>query len=103
MSLTALSRSLFTTAIGNWVSRAYLAVVAALLVWSYADAVFVAQADSSFVGIYAIAATAPVSLALLMAGGLSEHTFPLIVVICALLNAWLIGLALRRINAAHQP
>lgn len=101
MSLTTTSRSLFATAIGNWVSRIYLAVVAVLLVWSYVDAAFVAQADSSFVGIYAIVATAPVSVALLLIGGLSEQAFPLIVVVCALLNAWLIGLALRRVNAAH--
>lgn len=102
MSLTTTSRSLFTTTIGNWVSRVYLTVVAVLLVWSYADAAFVAQAGSSFVGIYALVATAPVSVALLMIGGASELAFPLIVVACALLNAWLIGLTLRRINPAHQ-
>lgn len=102
MSLATTSRSLLTTAIGNWVSCIYLTVVAVLLVWAYVDAAFVAQADSSFVGIYAIVATAPVSVALLMIDGLSEPTFPLIVVVCALLNAWLIGLALRRINPAHR-
>ncbi|MEW2079578.1 hypothetical protein AB0941_39585 [Streptomyces sp. NPDC013433] len=102
MSVTTTSRSLLTTAIGNWISRVYLAVVAVLLVWAYVDAAFVAQADSSFVGIYAIVATAPVSVAVLMIGGLSEHAFPLIVVACALLNAWLIGLTLRRISPAHQ-
>ena len=99
MSLTATSRSLFATATGNWVSRIYLAAVAVLLVWSYVDAAFVAQADSSFVGIYALVATAPWSVALLLAGALSERAFPLTVIVCALLNAWLIGLALRRITA----
>ncbi|WP_309054391.1 SCO4225 family membrane protein [Streptomyces sp.] len=101
MSLVTPSRSLFSTATGNWVSRAYLAVVAVLLVWSYVDAVFVAQADSSFAGIYPIAATAPVSVALLAVDAFSAPAFPVIVVACALLNAWLIGLAVRRITSHH--
>ncbi|MFI1977004.1 MULTISPECIES: SCO4225 family membrane protein [Streptomyces] len=101
MSLTPPFRSLLTTATGNWVSRVYLAVVAVLLAWSYVDAAFVAQADASFVGIYAIIATAPVSVALLWIDALSGRALPLIVIACALLNAWLIGLGMRRINSAH--
>lgn len=65
MSLATAFRSLFATATGNWASRAYLALVAVLLVWAYADMAFVAQADSSFAGIYPIATSAPVSVALL--------------------------------------
>lgn len=101
MSLITAARSLFSTAVGNWVSRIYLAVVAVLLMWSYVDAAFVAQADSSFAGVYPIAITAPASVVLLLLGALSEVTFPLVVTACALLNAWLIGRVLRRIKSAH--
>ncbi|MET9437219.1 hypothetical protein [Streptomyces sp. NPDC006551] len=101
MSLTTPLRSLFRTALGNWVSRFYLAVVAALLVWSWADAAFVTQADSSFAGIYPVLATAPVSVALLAIDAFSGPAFPLIVTACALLNSWLIGLTMRRISGAR--
>ncbi|MFE0474883.1 SCO4225 family membrane protein [Streptomyces sp. NPDC058947] len=101
MSLATAFRSLFATATGNWASRAYLALVAVLLVWAYADMAFVAQADSSFAGIYPIATSAPVSVALLAVHTVSAPVYPVFVVACALLNAWLIGLAVRRIKAHH--
>lgn len=101
MSLVTASRALFSTATGNWVSRAYLAVVAGLLLWAYADAAFVAQADSSFAGAYPLVATAPMSLVLLAVDAFSAPAYPVVVAACALLNAWLIGLAVRRIRAYH--
>ncbi|MFE9628126.1 SCO4225 family membrane protein [Streptomyces sp. NPDC006527] len=101
MSIAATSRSLFRTTTGNRASRIYLAVVAAALVWAHVDAAFVAQADSSFVGIYSVAVTAPISVALLLVGAFEALPFTLLIVVCALVNAHLIGLAVRRI-AAHR-
>ncbi|MGW2447886.1 SCO4225 family membrane protein [Streptomyces sp. NPDC001675] len=102
MSLAAASRTLLATATGNWVSRTYLAIAAALLVWAYVDAAFIAQADSSFAGVYAIMVTAPASLVLLTIGAFSQLPFSLIIMVCALLNAWLIGLGAQRIAARRR-
>jgi hypothetical protein len=101
MSIAATSRSLFRTTTGNRASRIYLAVVAAALVWAHVDAAFVAQADSSFVGIYSVAVTAPISVALLLVGAFEALPFTLLIVVCALVNANPIRWAVRRI-AAHR-
>ncbi|SEB86252.1 SCO4225 family membrane protein [Streptomyces sp. PAN_FS17] len=100
MSIAATSRSLLRTATGSRASRAYLAVVATALVWAYVDAAFVAQADSSFAGVYSIAVTAPVSVVPLL-GAFEALPFTLPIVVCALVNACPIGLVARR-SAARR-
>ncbi|MFJ9036702.1 SCO4225 family membrane protein [Streptomyces sp. NPDC102406] len=99
MSLTTTTRSLFSTATGNLASRVYLTVTAAVLAWAYVDAALVAQADSSFVGVYAIVVTAPLSVLLLWTDAFSALPFFLLIAVCALVNAFLIGLAARRVPA----
>ncbi|MFJ4648262.1 SCO4225 family membrane protein [Streptomyces bobili] len=101
MSIAATSRSLFRTTTGSRASRIYLAVVAATLAWAYADAAFVAQADSSFAGVYSVAATAPVSVVLLLAGAFEILPFTLPIMACALVNAYLIGLLARRTSTSR--
>ncbi|MGW6960995.1 SCO4225 family membrane protein [Streptomyces chartreusis] len=101
MSIAATSRSLLRTATGSRASRAYLAVVATALVWAYVDAAFVAQADSSFAGVYSIAVTAPVTVVLLLVGAFEALPFTLPIVVCALVNACPIGLVARR-SAARR-
>lgn len=56
------------TVAGDWVSRGYLMVIAALLVWVWVDTTLVSHPDASFAGVYPILLTAPGSLLLLLPG-----------------------------------
>jgi hypothetical protein len=96
MSIAATSRSLFRATTGSRASHIYLAAVAATLTWAHVEAAFVSQADSSVAGIYSIAATAPVSVVLLLAGAFETLPFTLLIATCALVNAYLVGLLARR-------
>ncbi|MFI6036032.1 SCO4225 family membrane protein [Streptomyces sp. NPDC051315] len=101
MSIAVTSRSVLRTVTGSWASRIYLAAVTSVLAWAHVDAAFVAQADSSFAGIHSIAATAPLSVVLLLSGAFEVLPFSLLIAACALVNAYLLGLAARRIAARH--
>lgn len=100
------SRRIFSAATDNWLSRAYLAVCAGLLIWVAADAQFHGN-DPSFAGVWPIVATLPVSLAAVAAALGADLVLPqvlllplLIVLIsaAACLNATLLGLLVRSLR-----
>ncbi|MER8223607.1 hypothetical protein ABTZ58_24050 [Streptomyces sp. NPDC094143] len=86
----------------NWISRSYLMLWAALLAWSVWDSTLVQHQDSSFAVVWLWLVTAPTSLALTFlpegegAAGLLLHIAPTLG--AALLNAFLIGAAVRRVR-----
>ncbi|RAJ71353.1 hypothetical protein K378_00171 [Streptomyces sp. Amel2xB2] len=100
-------RRILSAATDNFPSRAYLAVCAALLIWTAADAVFLNEQGPSFAGIWPIFATLPTSfLFVLLTGGIrfllpTDVTLPIFVVLLALaafINATLLGLLLRMLR-----
>jgi hypothetical protein len=81
---------------GNLVSRVYLLIVLALLVWVAIDATLVHQEDASLAGIIPMLATLPWGLAVaLLPDGATVGSFAVIAA-GALINAALIGLVARR-------
>ncbi|NLU71937.1 hypothetical protein HCC61_04435 [Streptomyces sp. HNM0575] len=97
-------RRILSAATDNWLSRGYLAVCAALLIWTVGDALFANDEGPSFAGVWPIFATLPTSLlVVLLVGGLgfllpSAVTLPIFVILLAavaLINATLLGLLLR--------
>jgi len=109
MSITRRSRTLLTLATGNWLSRVYLAAVAAATVYFVVDALFVSHADASMSGAVPWLLTAPLSMlyTLLPEGtlnGTGDGAFMAVylvgIAVAALANAAFMGLALRRIRPA---
>ncbi|WP_314172071.1 SCO4225 family membrane protein [Streptomyces winkii] len=97
-------RRILSAATDNWLSRGYLAVCAALLIWTVADAVLGNNEGPSIAAVWPIFATLPTSfLVVLLAGGAgfllpSAVTLPLFVIllaVAAVINATLLGLLLR--------
>jgi hypothetical protein len=97
-------KRILSAATDNWLSRVYLTVCAALLIWTVGDALFANNEDPSFAGVWPIFATLPTSfLVVLLAGGIgfllpSAVTLPLFVIllaVAAVINATVLGLLLR--------
>lgn len=87
----------------NWVSRGYLAVCAALLVWVALDATLVQHEDASFAAVWPWLVTAPTSLlfALLPSGDGAAGVllYVVSVLVAAVVNSWAISAVLRRLRA----
>ncbi|MET9532260.1 MULTISPECIES: SCO4225 family membrane protein [unclassified Streptomyces] len=83
------------TVAGDWVSRGYLMVIAALLVWVWVDTTLVSHPDASFAGVYPILLTAPGSLLLLLPG-IEGPLGWVVLVAAALVNSTVISLIVRR-------
>ncbi len=107
MSINRRSRNLLTLATDNWLSRVYLAVVAAASVYFVVDTLFVSHADASMAGVVPWVLTVPVSLlyTLLPEGtlnGTGDGVFMALYLVgiaaAALANAAFMGLALRKIR-----
>jgi hypothetical protein len=97
-------KRIMSAATDNWLSRGYLTVCAALLIWTAGEALFANDEGPSFAGVWPIFATLPTSLAVvLLAGGLgfllpSAVNLPIFVIllaVAALINATVLGLLLR--------
>ncbi|WP_369037547.1 SCO4225 family membrane protein [Streptomyces adonidis] len=102
-------RNLLTLATDNWLSRAYLAVVAAATGFFLFDTFFVTHADASMSGAVPWLLTAPLSLlyTLLPEGtlnGTGSGAFLALYLVgigvAAVANAAFVGLALRKIRPA---
>ncbi|MCF6526585.1 hypothetical protein HOY81_26490 [Streptomyces sp. JJ36] len=83
---------------GNWPSRAYLALCAGLLAWVWVDSTFVEHPDASLAGAVPLLVTAPTSIAIALVPDGSAFGYYLVVALAALVNATLIGLALRALR-----
>ncbi|MGW3649312.1 SCO4225 family membrane protein [Streptomyces sp. NPDC000878] len=103
------TRTLLTLATDNWLSRAYLAVVAAATVFFLFDTFFVSHTDASMSGAVPWLLTAPLSFlyTLLPEGtlnGSGDGAFLALYLVgigaAALANAGFMGFALRRIRPA---
>lgn len=102
-----------SAATDNWLSRGYLAVCAALLLWTVGDALFSNDEGPSFAGVWPIFATLPTSfLVVLLAGAIgfllpSGATLPISVILlaaAAVINAALLGMLLRWLRSRRsQP
>ncbi|WP_405776171.1 SCO4225 family membrane protein [Streptomyces sp. NBC_00859] len=94
MNGKSLVRWIGRTVAGDWVSRGYLMVIAALLVWVWVDTTLVSHPDASFSGVYPILLTAPASLLLLLPG-VSGALAYVVLVAAALVNSTVIALIVR--------
>ncbi|MCX4723115.1 hypothetical protein OG372_28855 [Streptomyces sp. NBC_01020] len=83
------------TVAGDWVSRGYLVVIAALLVWVWVDTTLVSHPDASFSGVYPILLTMPTSLLLLLPAVEAPLTW-VVLVAAALVNSTVISLIVRQ-------
>ncbi|MCX4993599.1 SCO4225 family membrane protein [Streptomyces sp. NBC_00568] len=90
------------TMIGNWVSRAYLAVCAVVLLWAVIDHTVLSHADASFAAVYPLLLTAPAGLVVLALPESMAFTYPAAAVLGAFVNAWLLGTALRAIPGLRR-
>ncbi|WP_405563855.1 SCO4225 family membrane protein [Streptomyces sp. NBC_01180] len=95
MNGKSLVRRIGRTVAGDWVSRGYLVVIAALLVWVWVDTTLVSHPDASFSGVYPILLTLPTSLLLLLPGVEAPLTW-VVLVAAALVNSTFISLIVRR-------
>lgn len=109
MSINRRSRNLLTLATDNWLSRTYLAVVAAATVYFLVDTLFVSHVDASMSGVVPWLLTVPMSLlyTLLPEGalegansGVAMGLYLVGITAAALANAAFMGLALRKIRPA---
>ncbi|MFE2376427.1 SCO4225 family membrane protein [Streptomyces sp. NPDC059398] len=94
MSGRNLMQRIGRTVAGDWISRGYLVVVAALLVWVWVDTTLVSHPDASFAGVYPILLTAPTSLLLLLPG-IEGALVYVVLVAAALVNSSVVGLIVR--------
>ncbi len=85
------SVSVWTAVAGNRLSQAYLAVCAAVGIWCVIDQVWVSPPDASFSTIWPLLLTAPVSLLALVLPSESLVAYMAVVVLGAVVNAWLLG------------
>lgn len=90
-----LMRRIGRTVAGDWFSRGYLIVIAALLVWVWVDTTLVSHPDASFSGVYPILLTAPTSLLMLLPGFGASLTY-VVLVVAALVNSSVISFFIRR-------
>ncbi|MFD5030325.1 SCO4225 family membrane protein [Streptomyces sp. NPDC058220] len=88
-------RRVVDAVVGNWASRVYLAVAAALIIWVGIDTAFVAHDDASFAGIFPLLFTAPTSLLVLFLDVEGMAVLPFLAV-AALVNAAVIGLTVHK-------
>lgn len=82
----------------NWVSRGYLLVFAALLVWVVLDRLLVTHPDASFAGVWPLLLTLPTSLLLLALPAADGWLFLAGLVVAAFVNALLLGLLVRALT-----
>ncbi|HET6636950.1 MAG TPA: hypothetical protein VFH77_18205 [Streptomyces sp.] len=82
----------------NWVSRGYLIVFAALLIWVVLDKLVVSHPDASFAGVWLFFWTLPTSLVLLPVPGLEGWPLLVCLALVALVNATLLGLLVRALT-----
>ncbi|MER7576170.1 hypothetical protein [Streptomyces sp. NPDC126514] len=89
----------------NWISRGYLALVAATLAWVVLDAAWGQQADGTFAAVWPLLLTAPVSLLAtalpLVEGATGLALYGVVVLGAALINAYVIGAVVRRIRRSR--
>ncbi|MFH8751644.1 SCO4225 family membrane protein [Streptomyces rimosus] len=102
MNTTPRLRGLARLTFGNPVSRIYLALVVAAVLFALVDLVFVEHQDASFAGIWAVLLAAPTIFPLWFAGdalwsqtGSPSWYLVLTLVVAALVNALLLGLVHR--------
>ena len=88
-------KRLLFAAFDNWVSRAYLLVFAALMVWVIVDTDVVVHPDASFAGVWPFFLTLPTSLLLLQLPDLDGWGLLAGLTVAALVNATLLGLLVR--------
>ncbi|WP_063787063.1 SCO4225 family membrane protein [Streptomyces sp. NBRC 110028] len=85
---------------GDWLSRGYLAVVLALLVWAWADASFFPYDDASLAAVVPALFTAPASLLFVLLPEGTETSYFGLVIAAAMLNAATITLLARTARSA---
>ncbi len=85
----------------NWVSRGYLLVFAALLVWVVLDTLVVSHPDASFAGVWPFMWTLPTSLLLWLLPGMDGWLLYAGLTVAALVNATLLGLLVRALTPAR--
>ncbi|WP_328536165.1 SCO4225 family membrane protein [Streptomyces sp. NBC_00344] len=101
MKARNLVRQVCRTVAGDWVSRAYLAIAAGLLIWVWVDTAFVAHQDASFSGVWPVIFTAPTSL-LFLIPGIDGAGFFALLAVAALVNSSVISLLVRRSGTGHR-
>lgn len=84
----------------NWVSRGYLLVFVALLVWVVLDKLLVSHPDASFAGIWPFLWTLPTSLLLWLIPGVDGWLLLVGLTVAALVNATLLGLLVRALTGS---
>jgi hypothetical protein len=87
-----------TAATDNWVSRGYLLVFAALLVWVVVDGLAASPPDASLAGVWPFFWTLPTSLLLLPLPGVEGWILLVGLAVAALVNATLLGLLVRALT-----
>jgi hypothetical protein len=85
----------------NWVSRGYLLVFAALLVWVVLDTLLASHPDASFAGVWPFMWTLPTSMLLWLVPGVDDWLLLVGLSVAALVNATLLGLLVRALTPAH--
>ncbi|UNO38904.1 hypothetical protein [Streptomyces sp. MST-110588] len=106
MHTTHRLHALMRLTFGNPVSLAYLGLVAAALAFAAVDTLFVSHQDASFSGIWAALLTAPTVFPLWLAGGAlwggsgaPGWYLTVTLILAALVNALLLGLARRAVRS----
>ncbi|GGX32257.1 SCO4225 family membrane protein [Streptomyces lomondensis] len=89
-------------AAGNLLRRLYLAVCAAVLVWSLADQVAIEHADASFSAVWPLLLTAPGSLVWLVLPGEPLVSYVAAVLLGAVVNAWGWGWLVRKVMGGER-
>ncbi|MFJ8110099.1 SCO4225 family membrane protein [Streptomyces sp. NPDC096132] len=100
MNATNRFRAALALAVNNWVSRAYLAAVALTAGFALYEDLFVSQADASMSYVAPMLLTAPLNMLFTMALAWipTDAPFYLGIVIGGLVNAAVIGAAVRAIG-----
>ncbi|WP_037732786.1 SCO4225 family membrane protein [Streptomyces megasporus] len=89
---------------GTWTARGYLALCAALLLWTLFDAAFVHHEDASFAGVFPLLATAPPSLLMISVLPWEGTAFYLSVcAVSALINAAVLNWCVRAMRRFRNP
>lgn len=86
----------------NWVSRGYLLVFAAVLVWVAVDTLFVSHPDASFAGVWPFFLAAPTSLLVLALPDLDAWALLVSLAVAAFVNAMLLGLLVRALTSSSH-
>ena len=101
------AKRILSAATDNWISRGYLALCAALLIWEWLYAQSYSGPDATFFGVGTMLATLPTSLLTTFAGAAavpalpSSWALPVLLVgiaVAAFVNATLLGLFLRALR-----